>query len=925
VKRANGRPSWVLEFFLSTARTKRTDEHGRGWLKGVQAMKQPLRSTAGALGAAVLAFSGVGHAASLNVVKGLEVKAAGEETVVTIAGSQAPVYTVFRLESPPRLVVDLAAADLSAVQGTSTGQGGVRQISASQFADGKQSVGRVVIALADDARYDVQADGSKVLVKVSEHGQPAHTQSEGTKAPAAAVAAATPAPVAAPEAAVTADGTDAHLIRRDLSEKSVAHAASRVLGAKLSHKGAATRLDIATDAAIGTYEILELREPSRLALDLKGVKGSAKLSINGTGPLKALRAGKQTDGMRLVIDTDPLIAGSYRVERTAHGLALIVGAPAAAVVAQKAPAVESGVKTSSIQDISFKGDESKAAVAVELPRGARYEISRPDAHTAVLTVHQAKLPGALERSLDTSAFGGPVKMVSSFVAKDSGDVQIVATLDGEVKDEVKESAKGLKWTFAASEDVEMMVDGVRIDLSDSTVSRAAGMQSEAPAYALSSAPRKPRYTGRRVSFEFKDIDIHNLLRIIAEVSKKNLIVSDDVTGKITIRLRNVPWDQALDVILKTKGLDKEETGNILRVVKAEQLAAEREAAVKRRESLENSGELKLRLIPVNYADANDMTERVKDLLSKRGSVTVDKRTNVLIVKDVSDSLARVEGLVHQLDQQTPQVLIEARIVEASSTFSRELGIQWGGQIGFSPSTGNPTGLVFPNTAIVTGGVSPNQQFPGLGGTPNFAVDLPAAVGTGNGAGLGFVFGSAGGAAQLNLRISALENSGSAKTISAPRVTTLDNNAATISQGVAIPFSQFSAGGVNTTFIEAKLELKVKPHVTADGSVALTIDATNNQPNPGFTGANGQPSISKKEAHTQVLVKDGDTTVIGGIYTRASSQNENGVPLLSKIPVLGWLFRHRAESDTRTELLIFVTPHIVNRSQTVASMTPANNP
>ena len=463
----------------------------------------------------------------------------------------------------------------------------------------------------------------------------------------------------------------------------------------------------------------------------------------------------------------------------------------------------------------------------------------------------------------------------------------------------------------------MELDGEKIDLTDG-VTRAAGMQSEAPAYALSSAPRKPKYTGRRVSFEFKDIDIHNLLRIIAEVSKKNIIVGDDVGGKVTIRLRNVPWDQALDVILKTKGLDKEETGNIIRVVKAEQLALERKAAVERREQADESGELKLRLIPVNYADAAEMQDRVKDLLSKRGSVTVDKRTNVLIVKDIADSLARVEGLVRSLDLQTPEVLIEARIVEASSTFSRELGIQWGGQVSFSPATGNPTGLIFPSTAVVSGGSSLNIQNPGLNAFPNFAVDLPAAVGTGNGAGVGLMFGSAGGAAQLNLRISALENSGQAKTISAPKVTTLDNTAATISQGVAIPFSQFSAGGVNTTFIEAKLELRVLPHVTQDGSVALKIDATNNQPNPGFTGANGQPSISKKEAHTQVMVKDGDTTVIGGIYTRSTSQNENGVPVLSKIPVLGWFFRHRADTDTRTELLVFVTPHIVNRSQAIAS-------
>jgi type IV pilus assembly protein PilQ len=892
-------------------------------------MIQPLRLTAAAFGAAVLAVASPGLAATLNVVRGLDVQRSGDETVVSIAGSQAPVYTVFKLESPRRLVVDLAAADLSAVQGTAQGQGGVKEVAASQFSDGKQSVGRVVIALDDDARYDVAAEGNKVVVKVADHVAAAPVKVEAAPAPVQKAEAAAPEAPKAEVAAAPAEAADPHLVRHAVDEKELAHAASRLVAAKLTHKASATRLDLTTDAPVGTYEVLELRDPPRLALDLKGVKGSAKLHVAASGPVQDVRAGKQADGLRVVMDTAELAPGSYKIERTRQGLAVVfAGAPVeVAAVAAPAPApvaAPTPAKSVAIKDVAFKGDDTKGNVSVSVPRGVAYETSHPDAHTAVLTLRGAQLPGALERSLDTTAFGGPVKLVSSFNAKGTRDVQIVATLDGEAADQVVETAQGLRWVFTASDEAEMVLDGQKIDLTDG-VSRAAGMQSEAPAYALSSAPRKPKYSGRRVSFEFKDIDIHNLLRVIAEVSKKNIIIADDVAGKVTIRLRNVPWDQALDVILKTKNLDKEETGNILRIVKAEQLAAERKAAAERRQQIEESGELKLRLIPVNYADADEIAAQIKDLLSKRGSVTVDKRTNVLIVKDITDSLARAEGLVRSLDLQTPQVLIEARIVEASSTFSRELGIQWGGSIGFSPALGNPTGLLFPNTVLATGGSSTNVQNPGLGATPNFAVDLPAAVGTGNGAGMGFMFGSAGGAVQLNLRISALENSGQAKTISAPKVTTLDNNPATISQGVAIPFSQFSAGGVNTTFIEAKLELRVKPHVTQDGSVAMKIDATNNQPNPGFTGSNGQPSISKKEAHTEVLVKDGDTTVIGGIYTRASSSNENGVPVLSKIPVLGWFFRHRAETDTRTELLIFVTPHIVNRSQAIAAATPPAQP
>jgi type IV pilus assembly protein PilQ len=309
-----------------------------------------------------------------------------------------------------------------------------------------------------------------------------------------------------------------------------------------------------------------------------------------------------------------------------------------------------------------------------------------------------------------------------------------------------------------------------------------------------------------------------------------------------------------------------------------------------------------------------MSARVKDVLSERGSVTVDTRTNVLIVKDVRSNTEKARALVRSLDTQTPQVLIESRIVEANTTFSRQLGVQWGGSALAAAAAGNATGLIFPNSVGVFGGSPGSAQ--GLPANPNFAVNLPASVGEGSGGALGFVFGSAGGALQLNLRLSAAENEGTVKTISAPKVTTLDNNTARISQGVSIPFSQTSAQGVNTTFVEARLSLEVTPHITQDGSILMSINASNNQPDPASTGANGQPAIQRKEANTQVLVKDGDTTVIGGIYVRRGSTSTARVPFLSSIPVLGLLFKNHTERDDRQELLIFITPRILNR-QTIA--------
>jgi type IV pilus assembly protein PilQ len=500
-------------------------------------------------------------------------------------------------------------------------------------------------------------------------------------------------------------------------------------------------------------------------------------------------------------------------------------------------------------------------------------------------------------------------MVSSFNQPSTGQVKIVASLRAEAADRIVETPGGIAWTFTSGGDRPSA--GVRAETAES---QAAGFSQEAPGYALSGAPQKRGYTGRRITLDFHDIEIRNLLRLIADVSKRNIVVADDVNGKVTVSLRNVPWDQALDLILKTKGLDKEELGNVIRIARYEDIAKEQEARAKAAEARKPLIPLKVRLIPVNFARAGDVSGRVKDVLSERGTVSVDDRTNVLIVKDIQENLAKAEGLVRSLDTEIPQVLIESRIVEASSNFNKALGVQWGGNASWTTATANPTGIFFPNQVGFAGGITGGETS-GTAAAPQYAVSLPAAVGDGSGGALGLILGSAAGAFNINLRLSALENQGVVKTISAPKVATIDNKEASIGQGISIPFSQTSASGVSTTFIEAKLELKVKPHVSSDGSILLEITATNNAPNPQLTGANGQPSISKREAKTEVLVKDGETTVIGGIYTRATAHREARVPFLGKIPILGFFFRTRVDSDDLTEMLIFITPRILNRQAT----------
>ncbi len=577
-------------------------------------------------------------------------------------------------------------------------------------------------------------------------------------------------------------------------------------------------------------------------------------------------------------------------------------------------------KRARISDVKFS--HANGTSRIEVVGSARHTVTRPDARTVVLSLEAAELPRKLERSLDTSAFGGPVMMISSFNQPSTGQVKIVATLRGPTADALAERGDGLTWTFAEPAVAAAPKDEEPVMLSDETSasaaeSGAAGAAAEGAAPASGGAAPRRGYSGRRISLEFHDIEIRNLLRLIADVSRKNMVVADDVSGKVTVSLRNVPWDQALDLVLRSKGLGKEELGNIIRVAKLEDIAKEQEAQAKAAEARKPLIPLKVRIIPVNFARAGDMSGRIKDVLTERGSVSTDERTNVLIVKDTQAALTRAEGLVRNLDTPIPQVLIESRIVEASSNFNKEIGVQWGGNASMSQAFGNPTGLAFPNIASGAGGAGGGPTT-GTAANPQYAVNLPAAIGQGSGGGIGLVFGSAGGAFNLNLRLSALENNGHIKTISSPRVATIDNREATIGQGISIPFSQVSASGVNTTFIEAKLELKVTPHVSADGSILLKIKATNNQPNPQLTGANGQPSISKREAETEVLVKDGETTVIGGIFTRQTANRRSQVPFFGSIPILGFFFRTDVNSDDHTELLIFITPRILNRQATTVA-------
>lgn len=600
-----------------------------------------------------------------------------------------------------------------------------------------------------------------------------------------------------------------------------------------------------------------------------------------------------------------------------------------------------------VSDVRFEHTKLEDKVLIDLSHVAKYRLSTGERGRSTLVIEGARLPEALVRKLDVSAFGGLVGAVSSYLDPKTKNVIVEVESESAVATQVAKNGNTLVWSFfkpgtlpstrtgvardggAARKTQTVHVEDSYGDIPEVHAGYAGGGveqateadQAAAVTPSLLGQARRAGYTGRRIDLDLKDADVHNVLRLLADVGRVNIITADNVSGSVSIRMRNVPWDQALDVVLQSKSLGMVRQGNMIRVAPLADLEKEREMAIARRKQEMQLAPLETRLIPVSYAEAQEIQARAKDLLSERGSIAVDERTNVMIVRDVAGNLNQIEELTRSLDTQTPQVLVEARIVEATSRYLRDVGIQWGGDASFSGATGNPTGLAFPNSVGVVGGASDaNTPTAGLSpfsntvANPNFAVNLPATVGTGQGGAIGLSFGSIDNTINLAVRLSAAESSGMLRILSSPRILTLDNQQARISQGTLIPFSQISAQGVQTTFQEAKLQLLVKPHVTADGSISMKVKINRDEPDFNQTSARGDPTILKREAETSLLVMDGHTAVIGGIFTRNTGRNLDQVPFFGDIPLLGLLFQRRRASDTRGELVIFLTPRIVNRAE-----------
>ena len=626
------------------------------------------------------------------------------------------------------------------------------------------------------------------------------------------------------------------------------------------------------------------------------------------------------------------------------------------------PKDPAGKEPAIIKDIAITA-EGQHRGRIELPlqgqlKDAQVEVLSREDNRAVLRIVGAQLPDRLQRAFDTRALQGPMERVTAFAPEGTKDeLRVVVDLLQPSSDRISMQNGRLVWQFERAEanggtkvDNNVAKAGVSSAVKSGTsvvksggdVLAAApqplmaaagddgggtadrGSMSNADNAGVASDPIKApwrkarRYTGKRINLTIKDADIQHVLTFLAKEGKVNIIAGPEVAGKVTFHLENIPWDLALDVILRAREMDYVRQSGVIRVSTREALKKEFDSEVERRQKMEDVKQLVVRIIPVNYGDSALIVNQVKEVLSKKGTVTAEPRTNAVVVKDTEEHVAAVEEMIRKLDAQTPQVLIEARIVEASSSFTKDMGVQWGGNFAQSAVFGNETGLIFPSVVGVAGGA--DGASPDIKGvaitTPNYAVNLPAAVGSGAGGAIGLTLGSIGGAGNLNLRLSAAEQEGTVKIVSSPKVLTLDNQQATIRQGISIPISVVSAQGVQTRFFNADLQLQAKPHVTQDGNVQMSVRISKNEPDFSARAADGNPTIATREASTDLLLADGETTVIGGIYTRSTSTSVKKVPFFADIPLIGALFRSHTEQDKRTELLIFITPRIVNRAAAI---------
>ena len=654
-----------------------------------------------------------------------------------------------------------------------------------------------------------------------------------------------------------------------------------------------------------------ISSPARIAIDLPdtGLAMNTRKRDIGVGGVQTVLAAEASGRTRVVLNLDSLVPYETHVE--GNSVLITLGETASATAAATpppggfgpaqgaAPVTSSGVKA--IESIDFRrGEDGAGRILIKLSDPRTVVDLQQEGDQVIAVLRDTTLPPELVRRLDVLDFATPVKTVDAL--QSNANARVVITGSGDFEQVAYQSD-----------------DLFTVELKPRSKEEAA----------LAEAEKKKEYKGEALTLNFQDIETRAVLQLLAEVSGLNIVVSDTVAGNVTLRLQNVPWDQALDIVLRTKGLDMRQEGNVVIVAPAEEIANREKRELEAHKQIQELAPLRSEFMQVNYAKASELAKLIQSgqgknsLLSERGSVSIDERTNTLLIQDTTEKLTEIRRLVRTLDIPVRQVLIEARIVVVNDDFSRELGVRMGltavdenGDDGLISVSGSADG----NDTIVGSALDNLQntgnKFPVTLPTldDRLNVNVPIASPAGR-----FALAILDSDYLVDLELTALEKEGRGEIKSTPRVITANQKEATIKQGVEIPYQQAASSGATTTqFKEAVLSLKVIPQITPDDRIIMDLDVSQDTVGEQVPSATGGfvPSIDTRNVITQVLVNNGETVVLGGIHETETRETYTKVPFLGDIPGLGKLFSSTNRTNNKAELLIFVTPRILKEGSNV---------
>jgi len=653
-----------------------------------------------------------------------------------------------------------------------------------------------------------------------------------------------------------------------------------------THTGEANSLviQVEMEKPVGRLpESFSVDSPARLLVDFPATANAlAQSSIEvNQGGLRNLEVVQGEDRSRMILNLTQAAPFSTKVEGNRYIVTLRNPlANPAAPVSRIDAASASGMKHA-LRDVDFRrGKNGEGRIQIDLSDDAIGVDVRRQGRNLIVDFKDARLPANLQHKLDVVDFGTPVQMVDTF--SQGGDVRMVIEPKGQ-------------WEFSSYQTDQRLVVEVKPVVDDpNKLAKAGG------------------YTGEKLSLNFQNVSVREALAVIADFTNMNIVISDSVTGNVTLRLKEVPWDQALDIIMQSRGLDMRRHGSVVQIAPREELAAKEKAALTAQQEISDLESLHTESIQLNYQQADAvagiLSNEKQRILSKRGSAVVDGRTNTIFVQDTAGQLEAVRKLIKQIDVPVRQVMIEARVVEALDKFSRNLGARLTTSMGPNGfGVGNMRGTIgaggVPGTTVTVGGVNT--------GLASSNVNLPVTPNPGGA--FSFILANALGTKFIGLELTASETDGVSRIISSPRVVTADQKEAIIEQGTEIPYQTISAVGAPPTiaFKKAALQLKVKPQITPDENVIMNV--TIHKDTVGTLYVQGVPTVDTNKVETQVLVENGGTVVIGGVHTQIQKNNINKVPVLGDVPVLGNLFRNTLRQDDKGELLIFLSPKILKET------------